>query len=104
MCIKEEGNSEGLISSDTDINGNKDCDFEKRGVDMRVEYTSGSSDGISGLLEDTLSDSSKDRMVFFRVFFLPKRSLYQILDRNDFLVKVIIIKNIYVLIAGGSRK
>ena len=41
---------------------------------------------------------------FSEIFFLPKRSLYQILDRNDFLVKVIIIKNIYILIAGSSRK
>ena len=76
MCIKEQGNSKGLISSDTDINGNKDCDFEKRGVDLRVEYTSGSSDGISGLLEDTLSDGSKDRMVFFRDFFFCPREVY----------------------------
>ena len=73
MCIKEQGNSEGLISSDTNINGNRECDFEKRGVDMRVEYSSGSTDGITGLLEDTLSDGSKDRMVFFRVFFAQEK-------------------------------
>ena len=78
--------------------------LKKRGVDMRAEYTSGNSNGITGLSEDTLSDGSKDRMVFFSFFFLPKRSLCHIVERNDLWVTVIIISNIYVLIAGGSRK
>ena len=72
MCIKEQENSEGLISSDTDINGNRECDFEKRGVDMRAEYTSRNGNGITGLSEDILSDGSKDRMVFFSVFLGPR--------------------------------
>ena len=50
MCIKEQGNSAGLISSDTDINGNRECDFEKKGVDMRAEYTSGNSNGITWII------------------------------------------------------
>ena len=78
MCIKEQGNSAGLISSDTDINGNRECDFEKRGVDMRAEYTSGNSNGITGLSEDTLSDGSKDRMVFFSFFFAQEEFMSHI--------------------------
>ena len=67
MCIiKEQVNFEASISSNTDINVNKDdCDSANRGVDMTVEYASGDSNGISGLSEDTLSDGSKDKMVFF---------------------------------------
>ena len=45
---------------------------------MRVEYSSGSSDGITGLSEDTLSDGSKDRMVFFRVFFAQEKLISDI--------------------------
>ena len=41
---------------------------------------------------------------YFSHFFLPKRSLCHILERNVLWVMVIIINNIYVLIAGGSRK
>ena len=45
---------------------------------MRAEYTSGNSNGITGLSEDTLSDGSKDRMVFFSVFFAQEEFMSHI--------------------------
>ena len=82
MCIKEQVNSEGSISCDNDVSVNKEqCVSENRGVDMTVEYASRSSNGISGLSEDTLLDGSKNRMVFFLGFFL--RGVHKkILQRN----------------------
>ena len=71
MCIEEQVNSEGSISSDNDINVNKEEGAsENRGGEVPMECASGNSNGISGLAEDTLSDGSKDRMVFFLVSFL----------------------------------
>ena len=52
--------------------------LKKRGVDMRAEYTSGNSNGITGLSEDTLSDGSKDRMVFFSFFFAQEEFMSHI--------------------------
>ena len=56
-------NSEGSMSSDNDINTNKeDSALENRDKEIPMECA-------SGIAEEALSDGSKDKMVFFWFIF-----------------------------------
>ena len=62
--VKEQVNIEGSMSNDIDINVTKEAtNLENEGVDMAVEYASGSHNGNSGLNEDNFSDGCMDKMV-----------------------------------------